>query len=248
MHKQSIEKTRFNIRNLRRGDIASLSDILARSFYLEPLEVGGFTALVRFFYPLICWGISADLFSRLSEAKSRHVCLVATTQAEVNYTPQQTHHLFQNLNPTYSGIGSSKLQLAQMSNYFGLGLFSNPSLSSSHQDEIAIATVEVGLQAIPPLHYKFSWFKRQKQYPYISNLAVHYQWRRQGMAQNLLRAAEQTARRWGYGQIFLHVLENNLPARSLYHQLGYELYKIEPDFGAWLFGNPRRLLMCKQLR
>ncbi|AFY71194.1 GCN5-related N-acetyltransferase [Thalassoporum mexicanum PCC 7367] len=276
MQKQSIEKAGFNIRNLRPSDIASLSKILASSFYLEPNRANGFAPVVRWLYPFICWGIAADLLSRLSDYKFRHVCLVATcagyserddrspvvdherskpqdcaNYAPPNYKPHQPSYypnlnqkLTHNLNTNFAP--SSQLWLSKSFNQARSG--TDRSHHASTPANEAIATVELGLQKISLPAHKFNLFKHQKQYPYISNLAVHPGWRRRGMAQALLRSTEQFAIRWGHRQIFLHVLENNLPARSLYHQLGYELYKVETDLSVWLLGYPRRLLLRKQLK
>jgi ribosomal protein S18 acetylase RimI-like enzyme len=60
-------------------------------------------------------------------------------------------------------------------------------------------------------------------------------------------ACEQTALDWGFPDIYLHVLENNHQARQLYLKTGYQLRQIEPSYGAWLLGRPKRLLLQKHL-
>jgi ribosomal protein S18 acetylase RimI-like enzyme len=110
----------------------------------------------------------------------------------------------------------------------------------------AIATLEIGMRYIPQTGRSISLLDWQaSQFPYLFNLAVHPQWRRQGAAIQLLSSAEQMAARWGFQQLYLHVLENNLPARQLYQEFGYQFYKVEPGLRFWLGSNPRRLLLRK---
>jgi ribosomal protein S18 acetylase RimI-like enzyme len=87
----------------------------------------------------------------------------------------------------------------------------------------------------------------QPQTPYLSNLAVHNTYRRQGVAQKLLKTCEQTAKTWGFSEIYLHVLENNHQARRLYAKVGYRLYLVDWNLWSWLFRQPRRLLLRKSL-
>ncbi|NEQ22919.1 MAG: GNAT family N-acetyltransferase [Microcoleus sp. SIO2G3] len=108
------------------------------------------------------------------------------------------------------------------------------------REELA-GTVEITLRS------PSSWQPRHSQYPYISNLAVSKSCRRRGVAKQLLSACEQTALDWGFPDIYLHVLENNHQARQLYLKTGYQLYQIEPSYGAWLLGHPKRLLLQKHL-
>lgn len=91
------------------------------------------------------------------------------------------------------------------------------------------------------------WIPKQYQSTYISNLAVSPKHRRQGIAQRLLRSCEQVSWQWGFQDIYLHVLENNLGAQKLYEQAGYELSRVEPSITSWLFNQPRRLLLGKSI-
>jgi len=108
------------------------------------------------------------------------------------------------------------------------------------REELA-GTVEIALRS------PSSWQPRRSQYPYVSNLAVSKSCRRRGVAKQLLLACEQTASDWGFPDIYLHVLENNHQARQLYLKTGYQLHQIEPSYGAWLLGRPKRLLLQKHL-
>ncbi len=113
------------------------------------------------------------------------------------------------------------------------------STVSGSCEELA-GTVEIALRSS-------SWQSRSSKYPYISNLAVKNSCRRQGVARKLLLACEQTALKWGYSSLYLHVLENNHQARQLYLKSGYQLCQVEPTYGAWLLGHPKRLFLQKHL-
>ncbi len=101
-------------------------------------------------------------------------------------------------------------------------------------------TVEVSLRC-------WSHWNPFAQYPYVSNLAVNAQDRCQGVAQLLLECCEQSARKWGCEEIYLHVLENNHPARCLYYKVGYRLQQAELSWTALLLGKPKRLFLQKRL-
>jgi ribosomal protein S18 acetylase RimI-like enzyme len=81
--------------------------------------------------------------------------------------------------------------------------------------------------------------------PYIANLAVAQEYRRQGIARKLLLQCEQTAQDWGFSELSLHVLENNLAAQELYFQDGYRLDTVENSLGSWLFNQPRQFYLKK---
>lgn len=58
--------------------------------------------------------------------------------------------------------------------------------------------------------------------PLMSNLAISKQYRRKGLAEDLVKAAESIARReWGYDECYLYVEKRNAPAIKLYKKLGY---------------------------
>lgn len=97
-------------------------------------------------------------------------------------------------------------------------------------------TVEMNLKTA------FPWSISNFQYPYISNLAVRAQSRRQGIARQLLLTCERVAQEWGYTTLYLHVLEDNDRARPLYDRLGYRLYRTETS----LFGQSKRLFLQKR--
>lgn len=111
----------------------------------------------------------------------------------------------------------------------------------SSTDVNPVGTVEVGLRTLSPWQFSAS------KHPYISNLAVKLDYRRQKVAQQLLLACEQTVLGWGLRDLYLHVLENNQPARQLYAKVGYQVKCIDGTWSQLLFGQPRQLLLHKHL-
>lgn len=59
--------------------------------------------------------------------------------------------------------------------------------------------------------------------PLMSNLAVGKKFRRRGLAEDLVKAAEDVARKqWGYDECYLYVEKKNSAAVKLYNKLGYK--------------------------
>ena len=108
-------------------------------------------------------------------------------------------------------------------------------------EENIVGTVDIAVRS------HFSCSTRSASYPYISNLAVKNYYRRQGIGCKLLLRCEQTALDWGFKTIYLHVLENNHPAKQLYFSSGYRLDRIEYSLIGCLLNHPRRLLLNKQI-
>lgn len=128
---------------------------------------------------------------------------------------------------------------------------SPPAQKSPVTTDVLVGTVEMGLRSGNPLEREspHSWLaSRSRQFPYLSNLAVHPEYRRLGVAQRLLSRCELIAGQWGYSQLYLHVLENNHPAKRLYFKAGYRLAEIDRAWNFLLFGQPKRLFMRKTLR
>lgn len=104
-----------------------------------------------------------------------------------------------------------------------------------------VGTVEVSVryvrtQAIAP-----------SRLPYISNLAVKPEYRRQGIARKLLQRCDAQVKKWNYGSIVLHVLDNNHAAQQLYLRCGYDIQYTETTLGSLLLQRPRRLFLQKSL-
>lgn len=59
--------------------------------------------------------------------------------------------------------------------------------------------------------------------PLMSNLAISKQYRRRGLAEELVKSAESIARKeWGYDECYLYVEKRNVPAIKLYKKMGYK--------------------------
>lgn len=112
--------------------------------------------------------------------------------------------------------------------------------NSSTANHLA-GTVEMALRSVYP------WQPYSNQHLYISNLAVKAEYRRQGVARQLLNTCERIALEWGFNDLYLHVLENNHQARRLYFKAGYRLQQVDPGIASWLLGQPRRLFLHKHL-
>ncbi|MGV2827338.1 GNAT family N-acetyltransferase [Myxosarcina sp. GI1(2024)] len=100
------------------------------------------------------------------------------------------------------------------------------------------ATIEISLRST-------SFWSESDRFPYISNLAVKKNYRRQGIASKLLAKCEEIALDWGYQEILLHVVDTNYSAKQLYCQNGYQILQIKPNWGQFWVGNPPRLLLKK---
>jgi ribosomal protein S18 acetylase RimI-like enzyme len=104
-----------------------------------------------------------------------------------------------------------------------------------------IGTIEVGVRNP---HYRHPAHHR---YVYISNLAVSRDFRRRGVAQELLKNCEQLTKSWGFSELHLHVMGNNDRGRNLYRKLGYEIVSSEYGWSIIPWRRPERLFLRKQL-
>jgi ribosomal protein S18 acetylase RimI-like enzyme len=103
-------------------------------------------------------------------------------------------------------------------------------------DHALVGTVEISLRS------QF-WHPFQPRRPYIANLAVQAQYRRQRIAQQLLATCEEVAHQWGFSSLCLHVKTKNDQALQLYQKMGYRCTAPSPR---WLPSN--RLLLVKDLK
>lgn len=117
---------------------------------------------------------------------------------------------------------------------------------SSPVDKVA-GIVEMAVRSIPAGTSLGYSTHRPCRAPYLSNLAVHPQQRRQGVAKQLLLSCERIALTWGFNDLYLHVLENNLEARQLYFNLGYQLHQVDTNWSNWLLGRPQQMLLHKHI-
>jgi ribosomal protein S18 acetylase RimI-like enzyme len=119
---------------------------------------------------------------------------------------------------------------------------SSPHATSASEDRnLVVGTVELARRSYPLFHPRIGHCL------YISNLAVETEYRRRGIAYQLLSACEHMALEWGYQDLYLHVLEDNHAARRLYTKVGYKLQGTEAGLSSWLLGHPRQLFLRKSL-
>lgn len=80
----------------------------------------------------------------------------------------------------------------------------------------------------------------------ITNIAVHPDARRKGVAKTLMNALEAESKRFETEVINLEVRKSNLPAISLYKQLGYEECGERPNF--YTKPTENAILMAKKVK
>lgn len=87
------------------------------------------------------------------------------------------------------------------------------------------------------------------EYAYVSCMCVDEEYRKMGVATELLRECENVAKKWGFNLLCLHCYEDNIPGISLYKQLGYEELLTDMSLKSPLdiILRKRKVLMCKDL-
>ncbi|WP_256871975.1 GNAT family N-acetyltransferase [Nostoc sp. TCL26-01] len=113
--------------------------------------------------------------------------------------------------------------------------------TASNGIEKLVGTVEIGVRLSD------YWTKAGKSFPYLSNLAVHPQYRRHGVASKLLISCEQVSRDWGFEDLYLHVLEHNYQARQLYFKLGYQAHKVDSPWNQFFLRRSQQILLHKHI-
>eukprot|EP00566_Odontella_aurita_P019732 CAMPEP_0113594608 /NCGR_PEP_ID=MMETSP0015_2-20120614/39177_1 /TAXON_ID=2838 /ORGANISM="Odontella" /LENGTH=305 /DNA_ID=CAMNT_0000501635 /DNA_START=266 /DNA_END=1181 /DNA_ORIENTATION=+ /assembly_acc=CAM_ASM_000160 len=98
-------------------------------------------------------------------------------------------------------------------------------VACSSEDDSVIAFVDVDARKLPP-HWGMSAPPR----PYLSDLAVRDDWRRRGVATQMVVHCEDKARAMGYNRLFLRVEGDNDAALSMYARMGYKVQE-HPYFG-----------------
>lgn len=113
----------------------------------------------------------------------------------------------------------------------------------TNQDESnnLVGSVELGVR------FSDSWTQSGRNFPYLSNLAINPKYRRRGAASSLLLSCERVALAWGFQDIYLHVLENNHPARQLYFKQGYRVHKVEFSWNSFIFRGAQQIFLHKHL-
>ncbi|PKI78426.1 uncharacterized protein LOC116198899 [Punica granatum] len=86
----------------------------------------------------------------------------------------------------------------------------------------------------------------EEEYLYVSGIAVSQSFRRQKVATALLEACAALSSRWGFRYLALRAYEDDLGARKLYSNAGYEVVGADPVW-VTLIGRKRRVLMIKKI-
>lgn len=208
----------FLIRTACLDDAKILADLLTVSFHPQD-------GWMQYLNPILRLGIYEDLRHRIQSRSSPYACVIATYLHEGDHLEVLEEE------------GNSKDTVR-------VGAIAPGHKYQKPKDECAsdiVGTIEVSVRRRPLA------VTRSQQYVYLANLATRPDYRRQGVASQLLEACEVFTRRWGFRDIYLHVLEDNVGAQSLYKKLGYQIKQSDTDLIAWLFGHPRQLLLHKQL-
>ncbi|HEY9629873.1 MAG TPA: GNAT family N-acetyltransferase [Coleofasciculaceae cyanobacterium] len=206
------------VRTVRKQDLGSLADILASSFHSQNGNMG-------WLYPLLRVGIYEDLRTRSQTRTKHYACLVVSRRVSAAELEQEAQ-------------ARRSLQLQAIHPAF----MSTAALSAEGAGgDRPIGTIEISLKTPPP------WQSPHTRYLYLSNLAVHVDYRRRGAAQQLLKTCDRVALDWGFRDLYLHVLESNHTARRLYLRSGYQVLRVETSLTSWILGKPRQLFMHKSL-
>ncbi|KAI5416595.1 hypothetical protein KIW84_041585 [Lathyrus oleraceus] len=78
---------------------------------------------------------------------------------------------------------------------------------------------------------------------YLSNVCVARELHRNGLAYELLEKSKLVARNWGITDLYVHVADDNEPAKKLYMKSGFVYESDEPAWQARFLDRPRRLLL-----
>ncbi|MEI6442199.1 MAG: GNAT family N-acetyltransferase [Nostocales cyanobacterium ELA583] len=115
------------------------------------------------------------------------------------------------------------------------------AVDAATEDQKIMGTIEMGVRV------NDAWSMVNPGFPYLSNLAVHPDYRRLGVGSSLLTRCEQISQTWGFQDLYLHVLENNHHARQLYFKLAYRAYKVESPWETFFLNRSRQILLHKHI-
>lgn len=109
-------------------------------------------------------------------------------------------------------------QVAEFNKRYGGGRRESELLVSRNNANEVIACVAVEVDAIREDSMTGPIVDRA---PLMSNLAVSRNYRRRGLAEELVQAVEDLVGEWGYEECYLYVEQRNQGAVKLYRKLGY---------------------------
>jgi|ERR1712071_726544 len=112
---------------------------------------------------------------------------------------------------------------ASRNNYVAADSRSELLICTNSNDEL-MGCAGIEIDAIQkPSEAPYADIYNQLRAPLMSNLAVGRDFRRRGVAEELVQNAEDLARKeWGFDECYLYVEKSNKPAIKLYQKLGYK--------------------------
>jgi ribosomal protein S18 acetylase RimI-like enzyme len=84
-------------------------------------------------------------------------------------------------------------------------------------------------------------------YAYLASLTVASDYRRLGVAQQLVQACERQVGLWNQSDLYLHVLAENTAARRLYLQLGYGIHRKIRSWNPSLWHFEEQMMLHKHI-
>ncbi|MDX1976316.1 MAG: GNAT family N-acetyltransferase [Pseudanabaenaceae cyanobacterium bins.68] len=125
-------------------------------------------------------------------------------------------------------------------------------LTNSDADSICLVAIHPQTQqpiATLELHFRYlhPFWRSPHKSAYLASLTVSNQWRRRGIAAQLIDHAATLAKGKGYQQIYLHVLTSNQAAQALYHKLNFGISRSDSNFLVKFLHLPQRLMLEKHL-
>jgi len=90
------------------------------------------------------------------------------------------------------------------------------------RNDVVIGFVEIGM--LPPPSQWFNGSSNVTDFPYLGNLAVSTEERRQGIGRKLVKLGIKVASKWGDDKLFAAVKIDNMEAVRLYESLGFTLF------------------------
>jgi len=115
------------------------------------------------------------------------------------------------------------------------------------EGEVMLGTVEASRMEKQDVLQQLAEHVEAQSYVYTSSMAVVEEFRRLGVATQLLKAVEETAAQWNEPLICLHVEEVNEAAIGLYESCGYKVVVQQRRWVDYLSSRPKNLLMYKHL-
>lgn len=87
----------------------------------------------------------------------------------------------------------------------------------------------------------------EKEYLFVTGIAVAQTARRRKVATTLLKGCDMLGKVWGFKFLALSAYEDDYGARNLYSKAGYEVYYVDPLWKSTWIGRKRCVTMIKKL-